>query len=84
MRKFAGSGRHVWPSSWPPVADRDEGASQSSADWEVLGADEVAYDGFLRVVRRQLRLPRGPVATWELIDIPPTVTVLAFTPRTRW
>ena len=63
------------------MADRDESPSAASADWEVLGADEVAYDGFLRVVRRRLRLPRGPIATWELIDIPPTVTVFAFTPE---
>lgn len=48
-------------------------------NWEPLGEDSVAYAGFLRVIRRRLRMPSGVEADWELLDIPPTVTVLAFT-----
>lgn len=49
-------------------------------NWEITGPDEVVHDGFLRVVRRPLRLAHGVEAPWELLDIPATVTVLAFTP----
>ncbi len=61
-------------------ADSGRGDATVGGDWEVLGDDTVAYEGFLRVVHRRLRLPRGHEATWELIDIPATVSVLAFTP----
>jgi ADP-ribose pyrophosphatase len=47
--------------------------------WERLGVDRVVYDGFLRVLSRTLRLPDGREVDWDLLDIPPTVTVLPFT-----
>ena len=47
--------------------------------WEAAGPDEVAYDGFVRVVRRPLVLPDGRRATWDILDTPATVSVLALT-----
>ncbi|GAA5149034.1 hypothetical protein GCM10023340_23700 [Nocardioides marinquilinus] len=48
-------------------------------DWSRDGDDEVLHDGFQRVLRRPLRLPDGRRAVWELMDNPPTVSVLALT-----
>ncbi len=47
--------------------------------WVATG-DEVAYEGFLRVVRRGYRLPDGTEATWDLLDVRESVAVLALTP----
>lgn len=48
--------------------------------WRQDGPDEVAYDGFVRVVRRPLVLPDGRRAVWDILDTPATVSVLALTP----
>lgn len=47
--------------------------------WEVIGDDEVVYEGFARVVRRPLRMPNGRELKWDMLDLPDTVTVLALT-----
>lgn len=47
--------------------------------WRVEGPDTVAYDGFVRVVRRPLLLPDGRSAVWDILDTPATVSVLALT-----
>ena len=47
----------------------------------MLGPDEVAYDGFTRVVHRRLRLPTGGEVVWDLVDTPATVAVLPLTPE---
>lgn len=47
--------------------------------WTPDGPDEVAYEGFLRVVRRPMLLPDGRRATWDVLDTPATVSVLALT-----
>lgn len=39
----------------------------------------MAYDGFVRVVRRPLVLPDGRRAVWDILDTPATVSVLALT-----
>ncbi len=51
----------------------------SPAAWRRAGADEVAYDGFARILRRPLLLPDGREAVWDIHDTPPTVSVLALT-----
>ncbi len=48
--------------------------------WRQHGPDVVAYDGFVRVVRRPLVLPDGRQAVWDILDTPATVSVLALTP----
>jgi ADP-ribose pyrophosphatase len=48
--------------------------------WVAVGDDRVAYPGFTRIVHRTLRLPDGREVQWDLLDVPPTVTVLPFTP----
>lgn len=55
----------------------------SVGDWEVVGEDQLAYDGFLRVLVRRYRMPDGTVADWHLLDTPPSVTVLALTTDER-
>lgn len=47
--------------------------------WRPDGPDEVAYAGFVRVVRRPLLLPDGRRAVWDILDNPATVSVLALT-----
>ncbi len=47
--------------------------------WVATG-DRVAFDGFLRVVQRGFRLPDGTEATWDMLDVPESVAVLALTP----
>lgn len=55
---------------------------RSDADraWVTTG-EELAYDGFFRVVRRGVRLPDGTEGTWDMLDVPETVGVLALTPE---
>jgi ADP-ribose pyrophosphatase len=53
--------------------------SDAERAWVTTG-EEVAYDGFFRVVRRGVRLPDGTEGTWDLLDMPETVGVLALTP----
>jgi ADP-ribose pyrophosphatase len=48
--------------------------------WERLGEDRVVYRGFIRLLERDFRRPDGGTATWELLDVPRTVGVLALTP----
>lgn len=47
--------------------------------WRQDGPDEVAYEGFLRVVRRPMLLPDGRRAIWDVLDTPATASVLALT-----
>lgn len=49
--------------------------------WHRVGEDRVAYQGFVRVLQRTVRLPDGRKTVWDLLDVPPTVAVLAFTPE---
>lgn len=65
----------------PPEHPAVEGTDR--ALWEQVGPDHVVYDGFLRVLSRRLRLPDGRQVEWDLLDIPPTVTVLPFTADQR-
>lgn len=52
-------------------------------DWRTDGPDELAYDGFVRVLRRPMLLPDGRRATWDVLDTPATVSVLALTDDDR-
>ncbi len=54
--------------------------SDQERAWSQEGADEVAYDGFIRVLHRHYRLSDGTRATWDMLDLPRTVAVLALTP----
>ncbi len=47
--------------------------------WARVGDDRVAYDGFVRIVHRRLRLPDGRETTWDLLDAPASVAVFALT-----
>jgi ADP-ribose diphosphatase len=47
--------------------------------WEQVGPDRTAYQGFVRVVHRTLRLPDGREAVWDMLDAPATATVLPLT-----
>ncbi len=49
--------------------------------WTRVGPDRPAYSGFVRVVQRTLRLPDGREAIWDMLDTPPSVAVLPFTPE---
>ncbi|MDO9454600.1 NUDIX hydrolase [Nocardioides sp.] len=49
------------------------------APWTRAGDDELAYDGFARILRRPLVLPDGRQALWDIHDSPATVSVLALT-----
>ncbi|WP_139983374.1 NUDIX hydrolase [Nocardioides litoris] len=51
--------------------------------WSRAGDDEVAYAGFVRILKRPLRLPDGRTATWDIHDNPATVSVLALTDDDR-
>lgn len=53
--------------------------SDADRAWTITGPDRPAYDGFLRVVLRPLRLPDGRETHWDLIDTADTVAVLALT-----
>lgn len=44
------------------------------------GPDRVVHQGFLRLLERDFVTPDGRVVTWEMLDVPRTVAVLAFTP----
>jgi ADP-ribose pyrophosphatase len=55
----------------------------SVGEWVRVGPDRTAYDGYLRVVRRRVRLPDGREAIWDLLDTPATVAVLPLTPDGR-
>lgn len=44
------------------------------------GEDRVVYQGFLRLLERDFVTREGRVVTWEMLDVPRTVAVLAFTP----
>lgn len=59
------------------------GLPAARPDWVAVGEDRVAYDGFVRVLHRRLRLPDGREALWDIVDTPPTVAVLALTPDER-
>lgn len=45
--------------------------------WEPVSGDELRYDGYLRVVRRRLRMPSGVESDWDLLDGSDSVVVLA-------
>lgn len=45
------------------------------------GEDRVVHQGFLRLLERDFVTPDGRVVTWEMLDVPRTVAVLAFTPE---
>jgi ADP-ribose pyrophosphatase len=49
------------------------------APWSRNGDDEVAYDGFARILRRPMLLHDGREALWDIYDSPATVSVLALT-----
>lgn len=51
--------------------------------WVSDGPDVLAYDGFVRVVRRPLLLPDGRRTVWDILDTPATVSVLALTADDR-
>ena len=51
--------------------------------WTRAGADEVAYEGFARILHRPLLLPDGRQALWDIHDSPATVSVLALTDDDR-
>lgn len=53
--------------------------SDEERAWVTTG-EEPAFDGFFGVVRRGFRLPDGTAATWDMLDMPETVAVLALTP----
>lgn len=55
-------------------------ASDEARAWTRVGEDRVAFDGFIRVVQRTLRLPDGQEAVWDLLDSPSSVAVLPLTP----
>lgn len=55
--------------------------SDEERTWTPVGEDRVAFDGFIRVVQRTLRLPDGREAVWDLLDSPPSVAVLPLTPQ---
>lgn len=57
-------------------------ASRTDAQraWARVGEDRLAFDGFVRVVQRTLRLPDGREAVWDLLDAPASVGVLPLTP----
>ncbi|CAN5180883.1 NUDIX domain-containing protein [soil metagenome] len=48
----------------------------SARTWDVVSPDEVRYDGYLRVLRRRLRMPNGAESDWDLLDSPDSVVVL--------
>lgn len=50
------------------------------AEWRRRGADRPVFEGFLRIVERDFESDDGRVATWEMLDVPRTVAVLALTP----
>ena len=50
------------------------------AEWRRRGADRPVFEGFLRIVERDFESDDGRVATWEMLDVPHTVAVLALTP----
>lgn len=50
------------------------------AEWRRRGEDRLVFQGFLRVVERDFVSTDGRVATWEMLDVPRTVAVLALTP----
>ncbi len=50
------------------------------ADWQRRGDERLAFQGFLRIVERDFVASDGRVATWEMLDVPRTVAVLALTP----
>lgn len=54
--------------------------SDEDRAWARVGEDRLAFDGFVRVVQRTLRLPDGQEAVWDLLDSPPSVAVLPLTP----
>jgi ADP-ribose pyrophosphatase len=63
----------------PPSPDPQD----SPGAWTRAGADEVAYDGFARILHRPLLLPDGREALWDIHDSPATVSVLALTDDDR-
>ena len=52
-------------------------------EWVAVGDDRTAYDGFIEVRNRTLRLPDGREVEWDVLGVPPTVTVLPLTPDGR-
>ena len=48
----------------------------SARSWTRVGPQSVRYDGFLRVVRRRLRMPNGRESEWDLLDSSDSVVVL--------
>jgi ADP-ribose pyrophosphatase len=54
-------------------------ADANAPRWERIGEDRIVYSGFLRVLKRTLRLPDGRQVDWDLLDLPASVTVLPLT-----
>jgi len=48
-------------------------------DWQRQGEDRLVFQGFLRIVERDFVSADGRLATWEMLDVPRTVAVLALT-----
>ncbi len=51
--------------------------------WEIVGDDEVIHQGWIKVSRRQYRLPDGRLAHWEMFGGGHSVGVLALTSDLR-
>lgn len=50
------------------------------AEWHRRGEDRPVFQGFLRIVERDFVSADGRAVTWEMLDLPRTVAVLALTP----
>ncbi|WP_300401508.1 NUDIX hydrolase [Nocardioides sp.] len=55
----------------------------SAQSWARVGPQSVRYDGFLRVVRRRLKMPGGRESEWDLLESSDSVVVLALTREGR-
>lgn len=57
----------------------DAAPGEQSGGWTRVGEDRTAYQGFVRIVHRTLRLPDGRTAVWDMLDAAATVAVLPLT-----
>lgn len=51
--------------------------------WQVVGADVVIHDGWIRVSQRTYRLPDGRLVRWDMFGGGQAVGVLALTPESQ-
>lgn len=56
--------------------DPGGGSDVGLGRWTQVGEDRTAYQGFVRIVHRTLRLPDGRTTVWDMLDAAPTVAVL--------